>query len=56
MHEHIATGNLERILRETRKFQPPAWAGSTATPSIEVYRQRWQRSISDPEGFWAAES
>jgi acetyl-CoA synthetase len=48
-----ASGVLDRILQETRRFAPPPWAGTTATPSLEIYRQRWRRSLDDPEGFWS---
>ncbi len=47
-----STARLERILRETRRFAPPAWAEETSTPSLAAYRERWQRSLDDPEGFW----
>jgi acetyl-CoA synthetase len=53
MHETLPAGGLERILKETRRFAPPPWAESTATPSEDAYRQRWRRSLEDPEGFWA---
>jgi acetyl-CoA synthetase len=56
MHESVATLNLERVLLETRKFPPPPWSGGTATPSMDIYRQRWQRSLADPEGFWGDEA
>ncbi len=50
------TGGLERVLKERRTFAPPAWAGSTATPSITAYRERWSRSLEDPVGFWGEEA
>jgi hypothetical protein len=46
MSESVPTGNLERILRENRKFPPPSWSGGTATPSLESYRKRWERSLA----------
>ena len=50
------TGALERIRSETRRFPPPDWAKTTATPSFEAYHERWLRSIDDPEGFWGEEA
>ena len=50
------TSGLERMRNETRRFPPPNWAASAATPSQEAYRERWLRSIADPEGFWAEEA
>jgi acetyl-CoA synthetase len=49
-------GSFEGVLKETRRFAPPTWAAETSTPSFEYYRQRWARSLEDPEEFWAEEA
>jgi len=56
MDDYERGNGLERILKEGRKFPPAPWAASTATRSMEEYRQRWLRSIEDPDGFWGEEA
>ena len=46
--------NLETILREHRVFPPPEeFAKAAHIKSLAEYRKMYQRSVSDPEGFWA---
>src|SRR5690606_31538753 len=57
MSNEIDTSSIESILHEKRLFQPPAdftaRAGGAYIASMEQYRQLHERSIADPEGFWA---
>jgi acetyl-CoA synthetase len=53
------TGNgtaIESILQEDRLFEPPAGfsdsIGGAHIASMEQYRELFDRSINDPEGFW----
>jgi acetyl-CoA synthetase len=46
--------NLESILRENRVFPPPEeFAKRAHIKSLAEYQKMYQRSVSDPEGFWA---
>jgi acetyl-CoA synthetase len=46
--------NLESILRENRVFPPPAeFARQAYIKSLAQYEEMYQRSVTDPEGFWA---
>jgi acetyl-CoA synthetase len=46
--------NLDSILHERRVFPPPAeFAAQAHVKSLEQYEALYQRSIQDPEGFWA---
>lgn len=51
-----STTNIESVLHETRRFDPPRAGAVGATRwhvgSLEEYRERYARSIADPEGFW----
>jgi len=50
-------GSIESTLLEERVFEPPAdlcaRLGPLHVPSMDAYRATWERSIRDPEGFWA---
>ena len=50
------TAAIESVLQESRRFDPPAdlseAIGGAHISSIQQYRQMYQRSIEDPEGFW----
>ncbi len=46
--------NLETILREHRVFPPPEdFARQAHIRSLAEYQRMYQRSVRDPEGFWA---
>ncbi len=46
--------NLDSVLNETRVFAPPtAFAAKAHVHNLAEYQALYQRSIEDPEGFWA---
>jgi len=46
--------NMDSLLRENRLFPPPAeFAKRAHVKSLAEYEATYQRSISDPENFWA---
>ena len=46
--------NLDSSLRENRVFAPPAeFAAKAHVKSLEQYEAMYQRSVEDPEAFWA---
>jgi acetyl-CoA synthetase len=48
---------IESILKESRKFTPPAAFSSQAhIKSMAEYEQLWKRGKDDPEGFWAEQA
>src|SRR6478736_8483521 len=48
---------IESILKETRKFPPPAGFASQAhVKSMAEYEHLYQRGRDDPEGFWAEQA
>jgi acetyl-CoA synthetase len=53
----VAADNIESTLRETRVFGPPeAFQRSAHIQSMDDYRVLYDRSINDPEGFWAEQA
>ncbi|MBF6559477.1 MAG: acetate--CoA ligase [Candidatus Binataceae bacterium] len=47
--------DITSILRETRKFEPPAaFRQQAAVKSPAEYEALYKRAADDPEGFWAA--
>ncbi len=45
---------MESLLRENRVFQPPAeFAAKARVGSVAQYEEIYQRSVEDPEAFWA---
>jgi acetyl-CoA synthetase len=49
MQDHITS-----VLQEERRFHPPRGFQARARMSeLEMYRERYQRSLDDPEGFWS---
>ncbi len=52
----MSTGSgdaIESVLKETRKFPPPAdFSAAANIKSEEEYDQMWQRAKDDPAGFW----
>ncbi|MFZ0273563.1 MAG: acetate--CoA ligase [Acidobacteriaceae bacterium] len=52
--ESTINPNLETILREHRVFPPPEeFAKQAHIKSLAEYQKMYQRSVTDPEGFWA---
>ncbi len=46
--------NLESVLQESRTFPPPREFSARAhIAGMDQYRRMYERSINDPEGFWA---
>ena len=44
---------MDSLMTESRKFPPPASIQSNAYVSSEQqYKQMWEKSINDPDGFW----
>jgi acetyl-CoA synthetase len=49
--------NIESILREQRVFPPAAsFSRNAHVKSLEEYKALYDRSIQDPEGFWAEQA
>jgi acetyl-CoA synthetase len=49
--------NIETILREQRVFPPAAsFSRDAHVKSLEEYKALYDRSIQDPEGFWAEQA
>ena len=50
----ISPENFETVSHENRSFEPPkAFADKARIGSETAYRELYERSIADPEGFWA---
>ncbi len=46
--------NLDSLLREKRVFPPPAeFAAKAHVKSLAEYESLYERSVKDPDGFWA---
>lgn len=51
------SANITSVLKETRKFAPPAeFASQAHIKSLDEYEKLWQRAKDDPEGFWAEQA
>ena len=49
-----ASGTIQSVSRETRRFPPPkAFAERALIKDAAAYEKMYRRSIDDPEGFWA---
>jgi len=49
--------DIDSILKESRVFPPPPdFAAQAHVGSLDAYRTMYQRSIGDPEGFWAEQA
>ena len=49
--------DIESILNEARVFEPPsAFRERAHLKSLAEYRRLYDRSVSDPEGFWAEQA
>ncbi len=45
--------DIQSLMVETRAFPPPREVSSSAQiKSLDEYEEMWERSISDPDGFW----
>jgi acetyl-CoA synthetase len=48
------TGNIDSVLTEARKFEPPAdFSAKAAVKSLAEHDELRRRAEQDPEGFWA---
>ncbi len=57
MPQDQASSSIESVLHEDRHFPPPAgFAAQAHVGSMEQYEALHQRSLNDPEGFWAEEA
>ena len=56
---HSSTA-IRSVLQETRIFPPPAdfaaRAGGALVPDMEAWRREHERSIRDPQGWWAEQA
>ncbi|MCG5052687.1 MAG: acetate--CoA ligase [Myxococcales bacterium] len=51
------SGSIVSISQENRKFPPPAsFVGASRLSDPAVYRQMYQRSLDEPEAFWAEQA
>ncbi|CAN5525840.1 hypothetical protein BH10PLA2_BH10PLA2_13710 [soil metagenome] len=51
------TGNITSVLKETRKFPPPAeFAEQASVKNLAEYELLWQRAKDNPEAFWAEQA
>jgi acetyl-CoA synthetase len=49
--------DIESLLKEKRVFPPPeAFSRAAHVKSLEEYRRLYDRSVKDPEGFWAEQA
>ncbi len=49
--------DIDSILKESRVFPPPpAFAANAHVGSLDAYRAMYQRSLGDPEAFWAEQA
>ncbi|MFZ4611716.1 MAG: acetyl-coenzyme A synthetase N-terminal domain-containing protein, partial [Gemmataceae bacterium] len=52
-----SSGNITSVLKETRKFTPPeSFAAKAHIGTMSDYEKTWQRSIEEPESFWAEQA
>ncbi len=49
--------DIESVLKETRVFEPPqAFRAAAHVKSLAEYEALYERSVADPEGFWAEQA
>jgi acetyl-CoA synthetase len=49
--------NITSVLKETRRFAPPAdFAAQARVKSLAEYERLWQRARDNPEDFWAEQA
>jgi acetyl-CoA synthetase len=52
-----AASNIESILKESRRFAPPAdFAAQAHIKSVAEYEKLWQRARDNPEAFWGEQA
>ena len=50
----MASTNIDSILQEDRKFEPPAeFSRQAHIKSLEEYERIYRESVEQPEKFWA---
>jgi acetyl-CoA synthetase len=55
--EAMSTPNITSVLKETRKFPPPAdFAAKAHVKSLAEYEKLWQEAKDDPGLFWAEQA
>jgi acetyl-CoA synthetase len=55
--EAMSTPNITSVLKETRKFPPPAeFAGKAHVKSVAEYEKLWQEAKEDPGLFWGEQA
>jgi acetyl-CoA synthetase len=53
----MSAANITSVLKETRKFPPPAeFAAQAHVKSLADYEKLWQRAKDDPDGFWSEQA
>ncbi len=51
------SGNIQSVLKETRRFPPPlAFQSRAAIKSMEEYERLWSFSAEEPERFWSEQA
>jgi len=49
--------DIESLLKEKRVFPPPEdFRQAAHVKSLEEYRRLYEKSVKDPEGFWAEQA
>jgi acetyl-CoA synthetase len=51
-----ASSNITSVLKETRKFPPPAGFTPVHIKSMAEYERLFQKAKDDPQGFWAEQA
>ena len=47
----VQQGQIDHLLQETGSIEPPSHVARQAT--LQDYEAAYERSMADPEGFWA---
>lgn len=57
MNHSEGVGQVDSVMVESRVFPPPAeFAARARIKSMEEYQRLYDRSLADPQAFWAAEA
>jgi acetyl-CoA synthetase len=52
-----SASNITSVLKEARRFPPPAeFASAASIKSLAEYQRLWQRAKDDPQGFWGEQA
>ncbi|RMF36699.1 MAG: acetate--CoA ligase [Planctomycetota bacterium] len=52
-----SVGEIDSVMVESRVFPPPPeFSAKARIKSMQEYQELYDRSVADPEGFWAAEA